>query len=160
MSLTTSTPARTVTLPRAPILLGTEYVVCVGIPLLIFLGEILFTDHDPYASDGPVDSIVAIGLAGTLALALGLGIAAATRSAQRAMAGSIVLAVLSVVTLCFFWSGAPGVLGACAAWRAGLTRGGAPVSGPARVAGLIGAFIAGLNIVLTIGGLALAALGH
>jgi hypothetical protein len=74
---------------------------------------------------------------------------------QRARVGSLVLAALSVLTIIFFWSGAPGVLGACAVWCAGLTRGGRPVAGAARVAGIVGAFIAWLNVVLTIGGVLL-----
>jgi hypothetical protein len=147
-------------LPRAPFLVGGVYAVCLAVPILIFVGEILFTDHDPHASQGPIESIVSIALVGHVALALGLAIALSlARTPQRAVAGSITLAVLSVVTLVFFWSGAPGILGACAAWRAGLTRGGTPLIGPGRVAGLIGAFIACLNIVLTIGGFTLTFVG-
>jgi hypothetical protein len=63
-----------------------------------------------------------------------------------------VLGALSVLTVIVFWSGAPGVLGAGAAWLAGLTRGGRPLGGAARVAGLVGAFIALLNVVLSVGG--------
>ena len=62
---------------------------------------------------------------------------------------------MSVLTIIFFWSGAPGILGACAAWCAGLTRGGRPLGGAARVAGIVGAFVALLNVVLTIGGVLL-----
>jgi hypothetical protein len=67
-----------------------------------------------------------------------------------------VLLALSVVTIIFFWSGAPGILGACAAACAGLTRGGRPLTGAARTAGIIGAFIALLNVVLSVGGVLLA----
>jgi hypothetical protein len=156
---TTDSPTRTITLPRAPWLVGTLYAVCVVLPLLIFVGIILFTDKDPHASEGPIASLESIGLVGHIGLLLGVAIALATRARQRAAAGSIALAVLSVVTVVFFWSGAPGILGACAAWRAGLTRGGTSLTGAGRVAGLVGLFVAGLNIVLTLGGFALALTG-
>jgi hypothetical protein len=126
------------------------------LPLLIFGGVILFGDEDPHAPEGPIASIESIAVVGTAALIVGLAIALATARPQRARVGAIVLGVLSVVTLVFFWSGAPGVLGACAAWRAGLTRDGAPLGGAARMAGLVGAFVVVLNIVLTLGGFALA----
>jgi hypothetical protein len=159
MSVTTSTPARTFTLPRGPVLVGTLYSICVIVPLLIFVGIILFTDEDPHKPQGAIESIQGIALFGHIALAVAVAVLFATRAAPRAAAGAIVLTVLSLVTLVFFWSGAPGILGAAAAWRAGLTRGAQPQNGPARVAGLIGAFIAGLNILLTLGGFALAFLG-
>ena len=62
---------------------------------------------------------------------------------------------MSLLTLIAFWSGAPGVLGAGAAGLAGLTRGGRPLGGAARVAGLVGVFIALLNVVFTVGSIAL-----
>ncbi|ONH30636.1 hypothetical protein BL253_12990 [Pseudofrankia asymbiotica] len=68
------------------------------------------------------------------------------------------LLVRPVATLVVFWSGAPGLLGGCAAWLAGLTRGGRPLGGAARIAGIVGAFIALLNIVLTVGGVIVAAI--
>ena len=67
--------------------------------------------------------------------------------------------MLSVVTLVFFWSGAPGIFGACAAWLAGLTRGGQRLSGASRLAGIVGAFIVLLNVVLSIGGNIAGAMG-
>ncbi len=66
------------------------------------------------------------------------------------------LGALSVLTVIVFWSGAPGLLGAGAAWLAGLTRGGQPLGGAARAAGLVGVFIALLNVVLSVGGVLLA----
>jgi hypothetical protein len=154
-STSTSTP-RTVQLPSAPVLVGAVYALCVLALDLFFVGVILFTDEDPYASEGPVESIVAISIGGTTALVVGVGLALwLVRSAQRARVGAFLLVALSVISLPFFWAGIPGVLGACAAWSAGLTRGGRPLTGAARVAGVIGAFIALLNVVLTIGGIAL-----
>jgi hypothetical protein len=69
--------------------------------------------------------------------------------------GSFLLLALAVVTVVFFWSGAPGILGACAAACAGLTSGGRPLPWGARVAGIVGAFFALLNVVLTVGGVVL-----
>ena len=150
----TSTAAtRSVSLPSARVLVGTVYAVCVLANIAIHVGEIVFTDKDPYRDQGPIESIIGIGLYGTAALVIGVGLALwLVRTPERAKIGALVLAALSVLTLVVFWSGAPGVLGACAAWLAGLTRGGRPLAGTARAAGIVGAFIALLNLVITIGG--------
>ncbi|MGI9084136.1 MAG: hypothetical protein ACR2FE_02455 [Aeromicrobium sp.] len=103
-----------------------------------------------------VESMITLGIIGTAALVLGVVVASTmARTPERAKVGAILLGALSVLTVIVFWSGAPGVLGACAAWLAGLTRGGRPLDGAARVAGLVGAFIALLNVVLMIGGFTL-----
>lgn len=144
---------RSVPLPSARVLVGGVYAVCVLGLIAVFVGEIVFTDSDPYRSEGPVESIIGVGLFGTAALVLGVGITLLLRrTPERAKVGAILLGALSVLTLVVFWSGAPGVLGACAAWLAGLTRGGRPLGGAARAAGIVGAFIALLNVVLTVGG--------
>ena len=65
----------------------------------------------------------------------------------------VVLGSLAVLTVIVFWSGAPGIFGACAAWLAGLTKGGRPLGGAARVAGIVGVFVAVLNILLSVGGI-------
>jgi hypothetical protein len=135
------------------VLIGVVYAVCVLGLVALFVGEIVFTDHDPHANDGPIESIVTVSIAGTAALLIGVVVLAwLGRTPESARVGSIVLAALSVLTIVFFWSGAPGVLGACAAACAGLTRGGRTLSGAARVAGIVGLFIASLNVVLTVGG--------
>jgi hypothetical protein len=151
MSSTLAT--RSFSLPSARVLVGGVYAVCVLGLIAVFVGEIVFTDSDPYRSEGPVESIISIGLVGTAALVIGVGLNLLLRSTpERAKVGAILLGALSVLTLVVFWSGAPGVLGACAAWLAGLTRGGRPLGGAARAAGIVGAFIALLNVVLTVGG--------
>lgn len=152
--MSTSTAAtRSVGLPPARVLVGTVYAVCVLGLIATFVGEIIFADNDPHRSEGPIESIISVGLVGTAALVIGVGTALwLVRTPERAKVGAIVLGALSVLTLVVFWSGAPGVFGACAAWLAGLTRGGRPLGGAARVAGIVGAFIALLNIVLTVGG--------
>jgi hypothetical protein len=151
MSSTLAT--RSVSLPSARVLVGGVYAVCVLGLIAVFVGEIVFTDSDPYRSEGPVESIISIGLVGTAALVIGVGLSLLLRrTPERAKVGAILLGALSVLTLVVFWSGAPGVLGACAAWLAGLTRGGRPLGGAARAAGIVGAFIALFNVVLTVGG--------
>jgi hypothetical protein len=158
--MSTSTATRRVALPSAPVFVGGAYAVCVLGLIAVFVGEIIFTDKDPHGSQGPIASIVSVGLFGTGALAIGVGIALwLVRTPERAKVGAILLGALSVLTLVVFWSGAPGVLGACAAWLAGLTRGGRPLGGAARVAGIVGAVSALLNIVLTVGGVVLTGFG-
>jgi hypothetical protein len=51
-----------------------------------------------------------------------------------------------------FWSGAPAVLGASAAWLGGLARGSHPQVGAARGFGIVGMVIAVLIIVATVFG--------
>jgi hypothetical protein len=145
-----------VQLPSARVLVGTVYAVCVLGMVAVFTTVIIVSDQDPHRSEGPIDSIIAIVTFGTAALVIGVGLGLwMVRTPERARVGSYVLLALSVLTIIFFWSGAPGILGACAAWCAGLTRGGRPLGGGARVAGIVGAFIALLNVVLTIGGVVL-----
>ena len=157
--ITTPAAGRTVQLPAARTLIGAVFVACVLLPLAIFVGEILFTDRDAYRSEGPVDSIVGIGVVGGVGLVLAVGLGAMlVRTPERARIGAVVFAALSVVTIIVFWSGTPGLFGASAAWLAGLTRGGRPLGGAARVAGIVGAFVAVLNILLSVGGLVLSAI--
>jgi hypothetical protein len=153
-----SAASRGLVLPRGPVLVALAYVACVVGPVLVFLGIIAFGHGDPYASEGPVESIQGIGLFGTVALVLALAIALGLRSPERAGIAAVILGVLSVVSLVFFWSGAPAVFGACAAWRAGLTRDARPLGGAARVAGIVGVFALLLNLVLFVGGFLLTAI--
>ena len=160
MSTNTSADNRTtrsVSLPSAPVFIGAVYAVCVLALLAVFVGEIVFTDKDPHRAEGPIDSIISVGAFGTAALviAVGLGLWFNT-SADRARIGAFVLAALSIISLPVFWSGAPGIFGAGAAWLGGLTRGSRPQGGAARNAALVGAFIALLNMVMTVGGVILA----
>ncbi len=158
MTSHTTTPhrGRTVQLPAARTLIVAVVVACVLFPIAVFLGQILFTDTDAYRSEGPVDSIVRIGVVGGVGFVLAVGLGSLlVRSPERARIGAVVFAALAVVTVIVFWSGTPGLFGACAAWLAGLTRGGRPLGGVARVAGIVGAFVAVLNILLSVGGIVL-----
>jgi hypothetical protein len=160
MSTNTSasqTPTRSFMLPSAPVFVGAVYAVSVLGLIAVFVGEILFTDHDPHASQGPIDSIVSVGLFGTAALVIAVGLSLWFKTTpERARVGAMVLAALSIISIPVFWSGAPGIFGACAAWLGGLTRGSHPQSGAARNAGLVGAFIALLDVVMAVGGVLLA----
>lgn len=154
-----TTPARrTLPLPSARGLIGGVYAICVVGLVAVFVGEIAFTDVDPHKSEGPIESIVSVSVVGTTALAICLGLGLwLVRTPERARIGAVVFGALSVVGLVLFWSGAPGLFGATAAWLAGMTRGGRPSSGAARAAGIVGAFIALVNVLLTVGGVLFAA---
>jgi len=154
---TSAAARRTVQLPSGPVLVGAVYGVCVVGLVAVFAGEIVVSDKDPYRSEGPVDSIVAISVFGTVALVVGVVLALRLGGTPaRARVGSLVLTALAVLTIVFFWAGAPGILGACAAWCAGLTRDRQQLDGAARVAGILGVFLALLNVVLSAGGVLLA----
>jgi hypothetical protein len=149
---------RAVRVPSAAVLVGGVYAICVVGLLAVFVGQIVFTDVDPHASEGPLNSIVSVGTVGTVALVVGVGLALwLRRTPDRARIGAVVLAALSLLSLVVFWSGAPGIFGACAAWLAGLTRGGRPQPGLARVAGIVGLLVVVLSVVLTVGGVVLSA---
>lgn len=148
---TSTTATRPVALPSAPVLVGAAYAVCVLGQIAFSASQIAFTDIDPHQNDGPIESMITVGLLGTAALVIGVGLGLwLVRTPERAKVGAILLAALAVLTLVVPWTGAPGVFGACAAWMAGLTRGGRPLGGTARAAGIVGAFIALLNVVFWI----------
>jgi hypothetical protein len=152
MSAATTT-SKSVTLPSGPVFVGAAYVVCVLGLLAVFVGDILISDKDPHRSEGPIESIIGVGTLGTLSLVIGVGLTLwLIRTPERARVGALLLGALSVVTVIVFWSGAPAVFGACAAWLGGVTRGSRPLGGAARVAGIVGAFIVLLNMVFTVGG--------
>jgi hypothetical protein len=139
--------------PTAPVLIGGVYCLCVLAIIAIPAGSMLVTDEDPFRSDGPVEEIVSIGVAGTTALVVGvLAGLALVRSAGRARVGAIVFGALAIITLPLFWSGAPGIFGAVAAWLAGLTSGRRPLDGASRFFGAIGLCIAILNPCVSLGG--------
>lgn len=148
MSLTT--PAtRPVTLPSAAVLLGGFYAVGVLGSIAWFAGLIAFDDQDPHADDGPIESLITIGVMGTAALVLSVGIGMLlVSSPARAKVGAIAFGVLTILSVIIFWSAAPAIFGATAAWLAGLTKGGRPLGGAARVMGLVGLFLAVTDVLL------------
>jgi hypothetical protein len=143
-----TTPSRR--LPSAAVVIGTVYALCVVVPL-VYLTLVVAIGLDPNGPDTARQEIPAIGLVGTTALAIGVlpGIYLA-KSDSASRIGAIVYGALSVVTLVLFWSGAPGVLGAVAAWLGGLTRGRTPYPGAPRVFAIIGLSVAILNSAVSV----------
>lgn len=137
----------------APLLVGGAFVLSTVANLCFRVADIVFTDRDPHRPEGPIESIQSIAVVGGLALVVALAVAVPlARHPARARVGAIVLGALSLVSLPFFWSGAPAVFGASAAWLAGLTRGGRPASGAARAFGIIGFVVAILGVVAVFAG--------
>jgi hypothetical protein len=154
----TSTDVR---LPSPAVLVGGAFALTTLLNIALHVGEILFTDHDPHAPEGPIESIRLVSLVGGVGLAVALAIAVPlARDPRRARAGAIVLGALSVITLPVFWSGAPAVLGACAAWLGGFARGSYPQTGAARGFGIVGIVLVVLQIVATVFGGAAGGLFH
>jgi hypothetical protein len=137
----------------APILVGGAFLLSTVANIVLHVAEILFTDIDPYGHQGPVESIVSIGVVGGAGLIVALAIALPlVRNPARAGIGAIVLGALALVSAPFFWSGIPAVFGASAAWLAGLTKGGHPQTGVARGFGIVGFVVAVLVVVTVIVG--------
>jgi hypothetical protein len=151
MSATTAT--RTSRGISGPVLIGGAFLLSTVTNLGFQLSDILFTDNDPHRPEGPISSIISIAVVGVAGLILALAIALPlVRDPARARIGAIVLGALALVTAPFFWSGAPAVLGAAAAWLAGLTKGGRQMGGAARGFGIVGFVVAVLVVVATIVG--------
>jgi hypothetical protein len=132
----------------APQLVGGAFALSTVAAICFQVADILFTDSDPHRPQGPVESIVTIAVVGVVALAVALAVALPlVRRPGGAKVGAIVLGALALLSVPFFWSGAPAVFGASAAWLAGLTRGGHPQSGAARGFGIVGFVVAVLGVV-------------
>ena len=154
--MTTDTVGRTERRLSPALLVGGAFALSTLLNIANHVGEILFTDHDPDAPDGPIASIVGISVLGGAALVLALAIAVPlARDSRRARIGTMVLGALTVVSLIVFWSGAPATLGAATAWLGGLAKGSHPQTGVARGVGIFGMVVAILVIVATMfGGIA------
>ena len=148
--MTTQTTTATERGPSPAILVGGAFALTTLLSIAFHIGEILLTDHDPHAPQGPIESIQSVAVVGGIGLVLALAIAIPlSRDPHRAKVGAIVLGILAIITLPVFWSGAPAALGASAAWLGGLARGSYPQSGAARGFGIVGIVIAILEIVAT-----------
>ena len=136
--------------PSAQVVISAVYALCVLVPLA-YLTLVVILGLDPSGPDTARQEMIAIGLVGTTTLVSGVlpGLYLA-KSDSASRIGAIVYGVLSLLTIVFFWSGAPGILGAVAAWLGGLTRGRTPVQGAARVLAIIGLCIAILNCVANV----------
>jgi len=151
--MTTGTTRATDRRPSPTVLVGGTFALTTLLTIAFHVGEILFTDHDPHAPEGPIASIESVAVVGGIGLVLALAIAVPlSRDPQRAKVGAIVLGALAIITLPVFWSGAPATLGASAAWLGGLARGSHPQAGAARGFGIVGIVIVVLEIVATVFG--------
>ena len=153
--MSTTTPSATMSqrttkgLP-GPLLVGGAFALTTLTTICFELGNIVFTDQDPYRSEGPIDTIVGVGLFGGVAFLIALALAIPlSRDPDRARVGAVVLGALAIVSLPIFWSGAPASFGAAAAWLGGLARGSHPQAGVARGFAVVGLVIAILEIVVT-----------
>ena len=70
---TSPTSLRTVTLPSARVFVGAVYAICVLGMIAVFVGVIVFTDQDPLEREGPIRSIIGVGILGTAALLIVIG---------------------------------------------------------------------------------------
>jgi hypothetical protein len=151
--MTTKTTRATDRRLSPAVLVGGTFALTTLLTIAFHVGEILFTDHDPHAPEGPIASIESVAVVGGIGLVLALAIAVPlSRDPHRAKVGAIVLGALAIITLPVFWSGAPATLGASAAWLGGLARGTQPQTGAARGFGIVGIVIVVLEIVATIFG--------
>jgi hypothetical protein len=151
--MTTETSRATERRLSPAVLVGGTFALTTLLSIAFHVGEILFTDHDPHAPEGPIASIESVAVVGGIGLALALAIAVPlSRDPQRAKVGAIVLGALAIITLPVFWSGAPATLGASAAWLGGFARGSHPQAGAARGFGIVGIVIVVLEIVATVFG--------
>jgi hypothetical protein len=126
------------------------YALCVLLPLAS-LTLVVALDLAPEGPETARQEIIDIGLVGTTALMIGvLPAIYLARSEPASRVGAIVYGALSVLTIVFFWSGAPGILGAVATWLGGLTRGRASLRGAPRVFAIIGLCIAILNCTVSV----------
>jgi hypothetical protein len=158
--MTTDTVGRTERRLSPALLVGGAFALSTLLSITMHVGEIVFTDHDPHAPEGPIASTASVSVVGGAALVLALAIAVPLAGdSRRARIGAVVLGLLTVVSLVVFWSGAPATLGAAAAWLGGLAKGSHPQTGIARGFGIFGMVIAILIIVATMfGGIASAVL--
>jgi hypothetical protein len=156
----TPAPARTTRGVSGPVLVGAAFLLTTVLGLCFQLGDLLWGSGDPHRSEGPIASIESISVVGFAGLVVALAVALPLRrDPARARIGAIVLGALALVSAPFFWSGAPAVLGAAAAWLGGLTRGAQPQTGVARGFGIVGFVVAVLVFVAGLVGYLTAMLG-
>jgi hypothetical protein len=133
-----------------PALLATVFLLTTVVNLAFHTADFLFIDLDPYREQGPVQSMKATALLGGISLIAALAIALPMRrDPARARIGAIILGTLTLLTLPFFWCGAPAIFGAAAAWMAGLTKDTEPLTGAARGFGNVGLVVTAILVVAT-----------
>lgn len=148
--MTTSTAVANQRGFTGPALVGTVFLLTTLAGLAFQTVAFMTTDLDPYRAQGPVESIESIALFGGISLIVALAIALPLRrDPAKARVGAIALGSLALITLPFFWSGAPAIFGAAAAWLAGLVKGTEPQTGVARGFGIVGIVVAAIVVVAT-----------
>lgn len=148
--MTTSTAVATQRGFTGPALVGTVFLLTTLAGLAFQTVAFLTTDLDPYRAQGPVESIKGIALFGGISLVVALAIALPLRrDPVKSRIGATALGSLALVTLPFFWCGAPAIFGAAAAWLAGLVKDTEPQTGVARGFGIVGMVVAALVVVAT-----------
>lgn len=158
--MTTQTATRRTSVPSYPVLLGVVVAVCTGGMALNLVGAMAYgvVDEGPRTLEQQLTGVLGFGALGLVVSLLAAAVLGRTPARRRA--GAAVLGVLAVVSLVFFFSGLPGMLGATAAYLAGLTRGTGPVEGAPRAFGLVGLAIAVLNVLVCTVGIAVAWAGE
>lgn len=148
--MTTSTAVAARRGISGPALVGTVFLLTTVAGLAFQAAAAFLDDGDPYRAQGPVESIKNIALFGGISLIVALAIALPLRrDPAKARIGAIALGSLALVTLPFFWCGAPAIFGAAAAWLAGLVKDTQPQTGVARGFGIVGLVVAALLVVAT-----------
>lgn len=142
--------------PAYPVLLGIVFAICtVGMALNLMAAIATdVVDEGPRTLQEQLAGVIGFGLSGLAVSALGAWWF--SRSEARSKIGAIIFGVLAVPTIILFFSGAPGMFGATAAFLAGLTRGRTPGTGAPRVFGIVGLVIAILNILIAVAGVSIA----
>ncbi len=142
--------------PAYPVVLGIVFAICtVGMALnLVVAIATGVVDEGPRTLQQQLAGVIGFGIGG-LAISL-LGAWWFSRTEARAKAGAIVFGALAVPTVILFFSGTPGMLGATAAFLAGLTHGRTPTSGAPRVFGIVGLVFAILNVLIVVAGVSIA----
>lgn len=156
MTQTLSTEPRKNSLPTYPVALGIVFAVCtIGMALnLIAAIATDVVDEGPRTLEEQLVGVIGFGV-GALVIAA-TGAWWFSRTAERSKVGAVLFGALCVPTLILFFSGAPGMFGATAAFLAGLTRGRTPTSGAPRLFGVVGLVIAILNVAVAVLGIGIA----
>lgn len=161
-ALASPAPTTTRRVPRYGVLMAVVYGICVVMMTLSITAEIVFG----YVGTGPQPRSLVEQLGGVVGFGTG-GLAVSLVAARllgshpaRARIGAIVLAVLAVPAIAFFWCGLPAMLGATAAYLAGVTRGRTPQTGAPRAFGTVGLVLAVLNPVVNFLAVSLSWLGE
>jgi hypothetical protein len=150
------TTTRKSVIPTYPVLLAIVFGVCT-VGMTLNLAAAIATDvvdEGPRTLQEQLVGVIGFGLGG-LAVAT-LGAWWCSRTEARSRLGAVLFGALCVPTLILFFSGAPGMFGATAAFLAGLTRGRTPAAGVPRVFGIVGLAVAILNVLVTVLGVSIA----